>query len=211
MSVPFNKIINWRTFSLPAAVVSFALFAGGCIFGNRQLTLKPVYTTDSLKAATASKVYIIPTEDARNNELANIVGHVRSGYGMQDVFADKNVDEWVQTCITENLEHAGFEVSTGKMPTKGLCVLTTIRFLEFDAYFPIKATVIIDVKLKKDNREFFSRSFTGKFSKPDWKVSFEEYQNSLNQAMKQCLDKMMPVLILELGKNSEHHPNEEDK
>ena len=193
------EIINRRTFSLPAAMLGIALLAGGCT----QVYLKPVYTAEPLKTALVSQIRIAPVADARRKRQPNLVGHARDGYSMLEVFADKNAGEWVRACMTENLKRAGFEVSTAKTATGGLCVSATIRSLGFEAYFSMEVTIIIEAKLKNDRQEFFSRSFTGKFSKADWLASSGEYREVLAGAMKQCLGKMMPVLIRELEKEVE--------
>ena len=198
------KIMKWRAAGLLINMLGFAMLAGGCAFSDRQVSLNPVYTAAPLKTAEQSEINVMPPEDKRGYEKTNLVGYVRNGYYIRtaDVLADKNVNDWVQSCIAENLKRAGFKVVAGNLDAGGLCVSTAIRSLICDSYFSISATVILDVKLKKYDASFFEQSFTGKASQPNWLASSGEYQEALTNAMKQCLDKMMPVLIKELEREA---------
>ncbi len=201
-----NLIKIRRVAALMMAIIAILVIGNGCAFGNRHLTLDPVYS-DNLppKTATTCKIQVPLPEDARNNQQApNFVGYVRNGYGMHtaDVLADKDANVWVQSCITENLKRAGFNVINGKIASSGLVISTSIRSLVCDAGMNLKATVILDVKLKKGDLTFFNRTFTGKASKTNWMMSAEEYHETLTKAMKQCLDGMMPILIQELEKKN---------
>jgi hypothetical protein len=197
-----------KTIIMLMPLLVILVMTSGCAFGNRQLSLNPVYA-DNLppKTTLKSQIHVAKPMDARNNQqLPNFIGYVRNGYYMHtaDVIGDKNVDKWVQNCLVANLRKAGFKVSEEDIATKGLCVSAKIHSLKCDAYFSMKATVIVDVRLKKNNKEFFSQSFTGESSKLNWAASVGEYQQVVDKAMKLCLDKMMPVLIKELNKNAKN-------
>ena len=210
-----TKVINMRVACLFVTTIGIAAITSGCAFGDRHLTLNPAYANDlPSKKVTTSPVHVESPQDVRNNEQpANFVGYVRNGYGMHtaDVFADKNADEWVKKCITQNLKRAGFKVATEKVSGKGLCISTKIHTIECEAYLSMDATIKIEVKLKKSGQEFFSRTFTGKASQTNWMASSSEYQEALTNAMQQCLDKMMPVLIKELEKNSKRYASKVNK
>lgn len=195
-----SRKIAVRLALLSVMSITMALMTG-CAFGDRHLTLNPVYMDKVPSVTTAkSKVQVVPPVDKRTEQKANLVGYVRNGYGMHtaDVLADNSIAEWVQSCIAENLKNAGFKVNNGEINPFGLCVATSIRTLECDSGMSLKATVALDIELKEKNVPFFSRTFVGKASKVNWAASSEEFRATLTNAMQDCLNQAMPVLVKEL-------------
>ena len=196
-----RKILS-RLVCSSMVLFGIALITGsGCAFGDRHLTLAPVQV-NKVPGVTAAKSQIqvnLPV-DKRTGEKTNIVGYVRNAYGIRtaDVIADNNVSEWVQKCIEDNLRNSGFDVSSGEANPQGLCVETSIRTLECDCRLALNATVILDIELRKNKVAFFNQSFVGKASKSSWAASAEDYQAVLMDAMQDCLNKAIPVVINEL-------------
>ncbi len=204
------KIRIGRLSVLMVTMIVLLMIGSGCAMkntragGNYNVSLKTVYAADlPAKTTTECKIQVSLPEDVRNKQqAANVIGYVKNIFGMHlaSILAEKNINEWVQTCIVKNLGKAGFNVITGKMTSNGLYVSTSIRTLECEAMMSYIATIILDVKLKNSNSIFFKQTFTGKAVQPNWIGSAQGYGETLTKAMKQCLDKMMPVLIKELEK-----------
>ena len=194
------KIRIGRVVVLMTAMIVLLTTANGCI-GNRLLNLKPVYAQKLVKTKTKYKIQVSLPEDVRHHKQpGDFIGHIKNGYGvrMADVTATQYVNIWVQNCISKNLKQAGFDVATGKKETGRICVSTSIRTLKCEAMMTYNAVIVLDVKLKKDNLIFFKKVFTGRSSQTNWAASTAGYQETMTNAMKQCLDKMMPVLIQKL-------------
>ena len=196
--------IKTKTIIILTPLFFILIMSSGCAFGDRQVLLTPIYSENlPFEKVKASPVYITSTKDARGDHQApNFVGYVRNGFDIHtaNVLGDKDVDKWVQSCLVENLKKSGFKVYDGKSTTKGLCLSAVINILECNISYTVTATIVINAKLKENDKEFFSQSFTGKFSKPAMSGSANEYQEVLDRAMKLCLDEMMLALIYHLKK-----------
>jgi len=189
--------------AMVAFVVGTLSFGGGCAFGDRQVSLRPVYAYKIAQATTKQKVQVTLPEDGRNIKQTNtFVGYVRNGYGMHtaSVFSKKTINDWVQECIVKNLKNAGFNVTKEKKTTKGLYISTLMQVLECDAQMQYNARVILKTKLKKDDFTLFEQTFSGNFKQTNWAASSSGYQQCLTKAMKQCVDRMIPALARELEK-----------
>jgi len=194
------KIRIGRVTVLMMGMIVLLMAGNGCI-GNRILSLKPVYAQKLAKTTTKHKIQVPLPKDARNiKQPADFISHIKNGAGvrMADVTASRDVNIWVQDCISKNLKQAGFNVSTGKKETDRIYVSTSITTLKCEAMMRYNAVIVLDVKLKKNDLTFFEKSFTGRASQVNWAASTAGYQETLTNAMKQCLDKMMPVLIKEI-------------
>jgi hypothetical protein len=189
-----------RVAILMMAMIVLLMIGSGCM-GNRLVKLKPVYAKKLTKTATKYKIQVLLPEDARKiKQAGDFIGHVKNGYGVRlaDVTASQHVNIWVQNCISKNFKKAGFNVTTTGKPADAICVATSIRTLKCEAMMRYDAVIELDLKLEKNDLTFFKRAFIGRASQVNWAATSAGYQETLISAMKQCLDKMMPVLIKEI-------------
>lgn len=201
-----GKAAYYKMLCFLTAITALGMLSGGCAFANRYVTLDTLYTDNlPFSKVKSSPVYVACPKDARGHKSPNFVGYVRGDFSIHtaDVLGYITVNEWVKNCLTANLKRAGFKVYEEKSAEKGLCVYTTINYLECDISYTLDATVSITVKLKKNDQEFFAQSFTGRASRLNLALSPMEYQVALTKAMQECLDEMFPYLISELEKNND--------
>ena len=178
------------------------ILMSGCAFGNRHLVLTPVHMDSEPSVVSAkSEVQVVPPVDKRTSQTGNWVGNVRNGIGKSTakLLTDKSPGEWVESSLIENLKNAGFKVNDGKLNPMGLCVETTIRRVECGCGLVLRAKVVLDIELKDKNVVFFKSSFAGNGSRLNWVGARGEFESTLTRAMRDCMNKAMPVLIKELS------------
>jgi hypothetical protein len=140
------------------------------------------------------------------------VGNIRNGYGMvtAQVRSNSDVAMWVANSLIGGLEQAGYRVEraetveTAQTPI-AIDIGVSRVFTEYvPTFFTIdgKADVAAQVEVYKQGQRILRRVYTGKYENANFVVatSAGEYQELLNEAMKDFLQKAIPDLTNSLAK-----------
>ncbi len=103
------------------ALVALSLLGSSCALTDPVLTLAypPPSQQSEVRPArvpTASILQLVAVTDERQHQDA--IGDVRNGWGMRiaRIRTDDDPREWIERALTYELEHAGHELSTTKVP-----------------------------------------------------------------------------------------------
>jgi hypothetical protein len=104
----------------------------------------------------------------------------------------------VRESLLENLRAAGYAAVDSNGGGRELVIASTIIKLDCDMYMAYNAAVNLSVSLKRDKQIIFSKSYGGTATAAVLFVTPGEYQAVLTNAMRQCVNAMMPELLEKL-------------
>ena len=191
--------MNARHHSLLLEVMVLAsMSVAGCAFGTRRVDLRPV-VVDSGGDYHHGEIYLGQPQDYRVERTS--VGCVRNGWGMRtaEVESTNNVASWAQDSVAGSLRACGYTVHTDgdhtEMPASAVTIVLGVDKVFCETYWKYRAEVslVAEVRRGADLTERFSTK--GQASATNWASTSGGYQDSLQAAMRDCLDKLMPKLI----------------
>ena len=131
-------------------------------------------------------------KDMRDSALRLVIGHVKNGYGMKTatVVADKEVTIWVKQCIENELQKNGAVLENAS--TSNIIVDVLVCYAQ--AYERYGAEVKGKVSVSSAGNEIFKdREYSGKdILGMNWAATSKSYQEVLELAMKDFLQKLLP-------------------
>jgi hypothetical protein len=182
--------------------VLFLTIMNGCAFGTRNITLNKIKTDYSYNLA--GKSIYIEANDKRDAALKSVVGHVKNGYGMKtaDVIAERDATNWVKTCIEDELIRYGAvsqqtladNTSDQTKITVDLLVCYAQAFGRYGAEIRARILVRRNMAIISD-KEYSGKAILGM----NWAATAESYQQVLELAMKDFLDKTVPDLVIKIN------------
>lgn len=187
---------------LSGLLVLALLSSTGCAFGTRTVHLSEVKypSAASTSAETGQEIVVAAPVDQRAE--TDCVGCVRNGFYMRTakVVADGDVCAWVQDCLATGLRQYGFrvrEASPGDAPPDAglLVVKPTVGKVFCDSYLRYCAEVQVSIEIVTGGEPVFLGTYHGTWSSMNWTARAESYQESLEQAMRGCLTRMVPAIV----------------
>jgi hypothetical protein len=180
--------------------LSCLVLTPGCAFGTRHVKISypPAGSqqakTDLISAPAGSKGEIIlqPFTDDRADK--RLVGHVRNGYGMKTatVVSESDLTQLLNEAVRVELVQAGWVVlgsdaTSTNTPTIGGALVK----LYCDAYMSYEGTASIYVRVTREGKEVFRKTYEGEGSAGmNWAMTSSSYGNSLSLAIQDALESL---------------------
>src|SRR5262249_17958912 len=152
-------LAEWEI-TLRAGFLLGAVLFPGCVFGNRDVALGPVAPATEERLATAQSIAIHVT-DARDPSRRLVVGHPNNADGVEtaDVVPDKDPAKWLEECLAEELQRAGFDV----VASAPLRLNADLQACDAEAYVSYVARIEAGIQLMRGERELLPRTeYVGK-------------------------------------------------
>jgi YajG family uncharacterized lipoprotein len=197
------------------------IFCGGlvsaCAFTDRHVNLAPAMMPQIVSSSSVPQdgkvVSVARPQDLRPDPTT--VGNIRNGYGIvtAQVRSNNDVAMWVANSLISGIEQAGYRVEraetveTAHTPL-AIDIEVSRVFTEYAPnFFTIdgKADVAARVEVYRRGQRILRRLYTGKYENTNFVVatSAGEYQELLDAAMKDFLQRAVPDLTSSLGKATE--------
>lgn len=197
-------------------------FASACAFTDRHVDLSPPVAIQPSTVPPASPestniVTITRPQDLRPDPTT--IGNIRNGYGMvtAQIRSNNDVALWVANSLGAGLEQAGFRVEraetieTAQTPLAMDIGVSRVFAEHTPGFFTLtgKGDVAAQIEVYRRGQRILRRVYAGKYETTDLMAmtSASEYQEFLNKAMEDLLQKAIPdlshVLSQELGRTGE--------
>jgi len=173
----------------------------GCAFGSRNVNL--IYEPARVASALSrGHVAVCRFKDVRTPEtsVGKEIGQVRNMWGMTTAHVNANQDPviWVADSLARGLTAQGFTVervdstsAAGDLPV----ITGSVAKVFANLAMAISAEVEADVSVERRGQQIGKVACVGKDSKVAWTGSANEYQDRINEAMRQFVDSCTPQLL----------------
>jgi hypothetical protein len=190
-----------RHMVLVGLLVSVLLSSAGCAFGNRTVHLNEVKLRPVAGTAPVDSPAVVVAAPVDQRGETDCVGCVRNTFYMRTakVVADGDVCAWVQDCLAAGLRQYGYQVTKASPgdapPGAGIVVVRpTVMKVFCDSYLRYCAEVQVSVDVVTGGEPVFLGTYHGTWSSMNWTARAESYQESLEEAMRECLTSMVPSI-----------------
>ena len=165
-------------------LLAICFIISGCAFGTRRPILKYTIGTIS-KPQNNINIFVDTFIDDRLDK--EVIGHVRNGYGMKTakVVTVTSISDWVSEAMKAELQNSGYTVTTD--PNTNNIVEGEVIKVYCDSYMTYDGEVGIEVTLKKNGEEIFSRKYLGK----DESINMACRAKSYGITLERCLQKAL--------------------
>lgn len=179
-----------------------AALASGCAFGTRHVYLSNVSIAaiGSGQPAKKGTVFVPLPKDLRVEKQS--VGCVRNGWGMRtaEVVSNGDVLVWVQECVAQGLSNCGYTVvkegrkekSSYPASSCDFVVSLTVDKVFCEGYMKYQAEILVAAEVIADGKVVDRRNYKGAASSMNWAATCSGYQETIEAAMKHCLEQMIP-------------------
>jgi hypothetical protein len=178
----------------------------GCALGTRHghLTYPPENGESKglIASAHASSARPSASRDilltvSGNRTVMHLVGHVKNGFGMDmaAVETEDNIQMWVQDALTQELTHAGYNVtSDATVAAKESAIALDAESLKVyvDSYWTYNGDVELIVTLSRIDRKAFKRHYAGHGSIGiNYAATAKGYGESLELALQDTISQLL--------------------